>query len=150
MPSIAMAASTWSPRRNYKPLGVVLSSTGLGNGALTPITLNQTNARNDPTGWSTLTFVVNHTGGDATTDLSMVCTGSLDGGTTKGILQNCTTASGQCASNDASWLKEDNASGTWVWRVGVLGFTDAECILTIAGDVSGTNAVTVQGAYTDE
>lgn len=82
------------------------------------------------------------------TQVGMTCTTSRDNNTTDHTIQACTTASGACTSNDASWDKGDAVTGpgtaNWVWRVDTEGFEDIECTLAAdAGTAAAIDTVTV-------
>lgn len=93
-----------------------------------------------------LHFNANYT--DGMTAVGMTCSSSDDAGTNLFVLQDCSTSSGACTSNDASWAKAISAADKkWSWRVDVTGYTYASCVVTITGGTAN-ETLTVSGYLT--
>ena len=101
-------------------------------------------ARGAALGYGLLVVSVGLTRGGAATSVGMSCEGSTDGGTTWGLLQDCTASGGVCTSNDASWAKAVSGNKTFVWRVDILGMRDVRCTLTCTGGTAA-DVLTVKG-----
>jgi hypothetical protein len=147
-PAVASADTGWSPRKNYKELGTLLTATNVGNGSLTTITFSPKRPT-DPTGFQLIIFAVTLAQGDATTDVTLNCTGSVDGGTTDVTIDTCSTSSGVCTSYASSFLKDNVSSGAWGWRFDITGYRHVECTFAVANSGVATNDLVIQGALSD-
>jgi hypothetical protein len=84
----------------------------------------------------------------AATSVTMVCTGSIDGGTTKAVLQDVVFSAGVGTSSDKSRVKAVVGDKVWPWTVdGIRGFRDVECTVTSAAGAAG-DLLTVTGYLT--
>lgn len=82
----------------------------------------------------------------AGTDLTMACTFSFDGGTTKVEYTTCSygTGDGICTHVPVTWLDPDDASENQEWSVDILGRGDIECVVT-STSAGATDFLTVLG-----
>jgi hypothetical protein len=148
-PSVAFAQL--APKTKTLELGTLLNNVS-GNASASSLTftigpnIGTTITTGDDRleGYTWLDLRFNHSAHSAATAVTMTCTTSEDGGTTKEILQDCTVASGACTSDDASWSKAVSGTKKWRWRVGIKNGKQAECVVALtAGD--GTDKITVKG-----
>jgi hypothetical protein len=125
------------PRHRIHDLGTVLASTALSGGPVFTIT-------NPGAGFAKAVLTMNRTR-SAGTDMTMTCTQSRDGGTTKAKLQTCefTAASGTCTHYDVTWKSSTSSSEILSWEVTVLGQPLTYC--TLASTSADTDTIVVTG-----
>jgi hypothetical protein len=99
-------------------------------------------------GFGVATFQLNLTR-VAATDISLICYGSLDHGTSWAQLQSCSVAAGVCTSSNASWVKSVSGDAQVPWRVDFLGYPDIRCTFACTAG-GGTDLVTWYGRLTTE
>lgn len=71
------------------------------------------------------------------TSFQMQCFGNYRKGSDDFKLQSCSTASGVCTSDDATWTKASPGTSNWLWRVDIEGLQSIKCTMSVAG---GTGA----------
>lgn len=125
----------------FLDLGTLLSSTALSTGP---------------------TFIIYNPGGmykqanlimartrSAGTDMTMTCTRSLNNGTTKGTMQNCTDSSGTCTHNTVTLKSPTSSTETLAWELTVLGWPYSQCTMASASS-TGSDLLVVTGALIAE
>lgn len=76
------------------------------------------------------------------TSFQMQCFGKYASEADEYKLQSCTTSSGACTSDDATWTKASPGSSKWLWRVDIEGLQSFKCTMSVAGG-TGASADTI-------
>jgi hypothetical protein len=133
----APAMAQEAPLHRVRDLGALLASTVLSGSPSFTIS-------NPGGGYAkaSLTMVRTRSAG---TDMTMTCTQSRNGGTTKAKIQTCefTAASGTCTHYDVTWKSATSSTETLTWEVTTLGYPLTYC--TLASTSADTDTIAVTG-----
>jgi len=134
----SLATATVKPPHRINRLGTRLAATTL-SGAASTLTFSLPLEDKGTLGYEIAVVSLAHVNTSGALTITMVCYHDPDaGGATDSVIQSCTTVSGTCTSDDATWSKAVTGAKQWPWRVDVTGLHgQVNCVLAAAGAAAG-------------
>ncbi len=127
---VALASSPRGPTHNYRafPTAVLTKS---------DTTTTRSFSIPGTRGYGLVTVYLWHEDHNTLSRVYMDCTGQY--ASRDYVIQDCTLAFGDCASNPARWHTQPPITGTllWPWRIDVMGYERVDCVLTFTNGSAG-------------